>query len=179
MAEASCIECGETVAARRRKCDDCRAPARATLTASEQRAQDAVAKRASGMTFLAIAGDLGYATAAGALKAYRRGMSADGHRGMSIDERRELELHRIDVLLAAIWVEGAKGDLAAVDRFERLSKRRERLEGLAIAPNGRGRTWDSDDDGDASGQVVSEGTVARMRLEREERARQRSAGPNG
>lgn len=176
MADPKCSECGEQVAPRRRKCDDCRAPARTTLTGSEQRARDAVSRRAGGATFATIAEELGYATAAGALKAYRRGMAGTGLRGLSLDEKRELELHRIDRILDSIFPDATGGDLAAVDRFERLSRRRERLEGMAIAPNGPGRNAEASDDDHDAGTVVSAERLEKLRRERGERARQRTAG---
>lgn len=178
MAERMCIECGESVPLRRRKCDDCRAPVSNRVPASEQRARDAVTMRAAAKTFAEIAADLGYATPAGALKAYRRGMTNAGHRAMSLDDRRELELHRIDTLLAAIWEAAATGDLAAVDRFERLSKRREKLEGMAIASGAPGRSWSGDGDRE-SGDVVPADEVDELRRRKEESARQRLARSQG
>lgn len=178
MADPRCSECGERVAPRRRKCDDCKKPARPGPSARQLREREARNLRAAGKTFEEIAEKIGYANASGALKAYRRSMAAAGHRSMSLEERRELELHRIDRVLDAISAEIEGGDLAAVDRFERMSKLRVRIEGMAVAPNGGGRRFDEDDEGDTSGQVVSEGTVARMRREREDRAAERAAGPH-
>lgn len=177
MAGAKCSECGEAVSPRRRKCDDCRRPQRGP-SARDLRDREVRSLRASGKTFDEIAEQVGFANASGALKAYRRSMAATSNRHMKLDERRELELHRIDVVLDGLWEDASRGDLAAVDRFERMSKLRIRIEGLAVAPAGV-LGLDDDDDGDTSGQVVSESTVARIRREREERASQRLAGSDG
>jgi len=167
------------VAPRRRKCDDCKNPARPGPSARQLREREARDLRAAGKTFEEIAEQIGYANASGALKAYRRSMAAAGHRAMSLEERRELELHRIDVVIDGLWSAASKGDLGAVDRIERQSKLRIRIEGMAVAPNGAARRFDEDDKGDTSGQVVPESTVARMRREREDRAAERAAGPHG
>jgi hypothetical protein len=48
----------------------------------------------------------------------------------SMDELRALELARLDAALVAIWPKVRAGDLLAVDRLVRLSKRRSELLGL-------------------------------------------------
>jgi hypothetical protein len=89
--------------------------------------------RKAGKTFLAIAGELGYASQSGAFKAVISAL----HKTLQepADELRVLEIGRIDTALAAIWPQVQGGDLPSVDRFIRLSERRSKLLGLDAPTN--------------------------------------------
>lgn len=143
------------------------------------RERHVLALRAQGLPFDAIADRLGYANRAGAWRAYQRAMSATGNEDMSLAEQRDLELHRIDIVLSRVWPAASRGDLAAVDRFERLSRHRAKLLGMSLAA-GRSGYEDrapTDNDSAAGDNVVNQDAVAALRAERAARAAAREQEP--
>lgn len=179
MAQRFCSVCAEPVTGRRLKCDDCKAAKPRQRTQAEQREWRVLELKAQGKTFDDIAFEVGYANASGAWKAYKRAMSATASQNLTADQRRELELHRIDVVLNGLWPAASKGDLTAVDRFEKLSKLRAKIEGFSIAPQ---RSWqqsrgDSAPAAEAEGNnVISPDRLDEMRQRREQRAADRAPG---
>lgn len=175
----SCRDCGEAVEGRRWKCDDCKALAKGPRepSAAVSREREALRLRASGRTFDQIAEELGYADESGAWRAYKRAMGRAGRDRLSVADRRELTLHRLDLAINAVWDQVERGDLAAVDRIERLEKLRTRLEGMALA-TGVGTRSGFDDDNDASGDgtVIGENRLQQLREKRERDAADRTAG---
>ena len=99
------------------------------MTAAE-RTQKAVALRKAGRTYDQIRKALGISKGA-AVKAVQRGL-AEMREETSKDAKdlQAMEAARLDEAQAAIWTKVLQGDLAAVDRFTRLSQRRAALLGL-------------------------------------------------
>lgn len=164
-----CVECGTGLPGRRWKCDDCkrsdgrpRSPDKTTA-----RARQVLRLRAEGQTFAVIAEQLGYANRGAAHKAYQRAMCETGTSGLSTSEKRELELHRIDLILQALVPAAARGDLGAVDRYDKLAKLRIRMEGLAVASGSHAAAGEGRN-GDQAGVVVG---PSALEAKREERAR--------
>lgn len=95
-----------------------------------ERERQALALRKAGVTFTGIASELGVSRAA-AHNAVMRGLkrlAEEGH--ADAKELRALEEARLDVAMVAIAPEVKKGNLAAIDRWVRISERRARLRGL-------------------------------------------------
>lgn len=84
--------------------------------------------RRAGVTFDAIAAQLGYKGRGAAYKAFRRALARTLQQPAS--ELRELEADRLDRLQTAIWGRAMRGDLEAVDRVLRIMERRAMLLGL-------------------------------------------------
>jgi len=84
--------------------------------------------RRAGMSFDAIATQVGLADRGSAHKAYKRGLARTLQQPAA--EVRELEADRLDRLQVAVWAKALRGDLQAVDRVLRISERRARLLGL-------------------------------------------------
>lgn len=168
-----CRDCDAEVAGRRWKCDDCKRMTGKPRTPSAviAREREVLRLRASGTTFDQIAEQLGYADESGAWRAYRRALNRTGRDSLSRADRRDLQLHRIDLAINAIWGLVEKGDLAAIDRLERLEKLRARLEGTMTAARGG---WDDEDhtEGDAggAGAVVGPSRLVQLREKRESEA---------
>jgi len=97
---------------------------------STERAKEAVALRLAGRTYDEIAAALGcghgtaYRAVAGHLAATR------AEAAETAQELREVELQRLDRLLAVVGPMAEKGDLAAVDRVLRIQERRAAYLGL-------------------------------------------------
>lgn len=138
--------------------------------------------RAQGLTFDVIADRLGYANRSGAQRAYQRAMLATGNEDLSLAEQRDLEVHRLDIILSRIWPAASRGDLAAVDRYARLSRDRVKLLGMALAAGrsgyeGSNRPGKHEKDGESQDNVVSHNALEALRAEREKRAAERAQGP--
>lgn len=120
----------------------------ARLTAAQHRDRDrqAFQLKIGGATFAQIAQALGYNDPAGALRGYRRHIAATTDLD-TIEHYRELELHRLEDLRAALYnrAVGDPGDprinrpptppdLEAIDRILRIHDRMVRLLGLNREP---------------------------------------------
>ena len=84
--------------------------------------------RKTGMTFEAIAKTLGYQSRASAFKAVMTAIKE--LKREPAQELVELELARLDAMLAGLWPSATTGDARSVDSLLRLSERRARLLGL-------------------------------------------------
>lgn len=91
----------------------------------------ALALKQAGHTFEAIAERVGYRDRSGARKAYERALERavpdDGVR-----EARKLELSRLDAITQVLWPKVLNGDVAAIDRYAKISEMRRRLGGLDL-----------------------------------------------
>jgi len=97
------------------------------IAAAERRGQ-ALALRKAGSGYAAIAGQLGYAGPSGAYKAIVTAL-----RALTREPARELvdlEVARLDDLLAGLWADARKGNVAKVDRVLKVMARRAALLGL-------------------------------------------------
>jgi transposase len=83
--------------------------------------------RTAGLTYQQIADRLGCGAAA-ARDMVKRALARAER--LEVKDLRELENTRLDQAQAAIWARVLRGDLAAMDRFLRISERRARLNGL-------------------------------------------------
>lgn len=93
-----------------------------------QRELDVLRLRRAGLSFDAIALQVGYGDKSSASKAYHRALARD-HRPL-VAEIRQLEDGRLDDLLQAVWTKAMRGDAASVRNAIRISERRARLHGL-------------------------------------------------
>jgi hypothetical protein len=84
--------------------------------------------RRAGITWSKIAEQTGYASAAGAFKAYQR--VADRFIRPNIEELRDMELDRLDRLQAAVWGKALNGDVRSLDAVLRIIDKRAKLLGL-------------------------------------------------
>lgn len=99
------------------------------MTAAE-RTQKAVALRKAGRTYDQIRRALGISKGA-AVKAVQRGLfEMREETSKDAEDLRVMEAARLDEAQAAIWAKVVAGDLAAIDRFTRISQRRAALLGL-------------------------------------------------
>lgn len=147
-------------------------------SATAKRETKALELRAEGRGFDEIARELGYANRGSAWKAYKRALDATGPVGrtMTDEEQRQLELHRLDLLLKAVWPAASRGDLGAVREAKRLHDARVRLLGLSIAAGRTTRGFSDDEgDGDTEGTVVGPDRLDALRERRAHDAAERSA----
>lgn len=100
--------------------------------AVHRREANALALRAEGWNYEAIARTLGYAGRSGAYKAVSRALRRLGAEDAAA--LRQLEGMRLDALQAALWERALAGDLDAVDRVLRIIHRRITLFGLEVTP---------------------------------------------
>jgi len=84
--------------------------------------------RKAGVTWAGIASRTGYATPAGAYKAYQR--AAERLIRPNLEEHRDMELERLDRLQAGVWAKAISGDVRALDSVLRIIDRRSRILGL-------------------------------------------------
>lgn len=84
--------------------------------------------RKAGLGFEAIARRLGYRGPSGAYYAVKTAMLRTLRE--PADELRQLEVARLDDLLAGLWLEARQGNVAKVDRVLRIMERRAILLGL-------------------------------------------------
>jgi hypothetical protein len=87
----------------------------------------ALTLRQAGCTFEQIAHRLGYANRASAWHAVQAGLTATWQ--APTDERRRLEVQRLDAAHQALWPRAIRGDLHAIDRVLRVMVRRAKLVG--------------------------------------------------
>jgi hypothetical protein len=97
------------------------------IVAAERQGQ-ALALRKAGLGYAAIARQLGYAGASGAYKAIMTALRALTRE--PAEELRALELARLDDLLAGLWADARRGNVAKVDRVLKVMARRAALLGL-------------------------------------------------
>ncbi len=82
-----------------------------TTAVLEKRAR-AVELASSGLTYDQVAVELGYANRSGAWKAVRAALSA--REAEDVAQYRQLNLERLDALLAAVWERALGGDVRAI-----------------------------------------------------------------
>lgn len=147
------------------------------LSTTARREQQVLKLRAKGLGFDQIAAQLGYANRSSAHKAYKRALAARGEQ-LTDEEARELELHRLELMHAAVWPAASRGDLAAVREAARLHTLRVRLKGWAIAP-GRISAGDGHSlaESDEHGVVVGPDRLDEIRERRARDAAERTARP--
>lgn len=105
--------------------------ARATVVA-ERRAK-AVQMRIAGISPTIIAENLGYSSSAAVIKDITRSMQkAAKAEQMASEQLLQIEIDRLDRLMASIWGKALSGDVKAVDQAEKLIARRCSLLGLDL-----------------------------------------------
>lgn len=92
------------------------------------RERQALELRRAGLTFDAIADQLGYNDRGAAHKAFKRALARTLQQPAA--EVRDLEIDRLDKLQVQVWAKAIRGELGAIDRVLRISERRARLIGL-------------------------------------------------
>jgi hypothetical protein len=97
-----------------------------------QRQTEALRLRQSGRTFQEIADELGYSDASGARNAVLAALQTTVVEPNN--EVRQLELSRLDALLASLWPTAMTGDQGAIDRILKILERRSKMLGLDAAP---------------------------------------------
>ncbi|BAX97127.1 hypothetical protein MSTE_01810 [Mycobacteroides stephanolepidis] len=93
-----------------------------------QRAAHALDLRTSGMTYAAVAVELGYSDESGPRKAVDRLLSRIEHEGAS--ELRQLEGQRLDAMQRAIWTQACEGDIDSIKAVLSVMARRAKLFGI-------------------------------------------------
>ncbi|MBD3781689.1 MAG: hypothetical protein IE926_01855 [Micrococcales bacterium] len=131
---------------------------------------------AQGKGFDEVAALCGYANRSGAWKAYQRALKARAV-DLGDEQRRTLELHRLDLMTDAVWEDAMKGDRGAIREALRISAARVRLLGLSVAPHRSSGLGDDGPDGEEEGVVVGPDAMDRLREERARREAERSARP--
>ena len=94
------------------------------IAAAERQAR-ALELRKAGLGYAAIAHQLGYAGPSGAYKAIMTALRA--LTGEPAKELRDLELARLDDLLAGLWADARQGNVQKIDRVLKLMQRRAAL----------------------------------------------------
>jgi len=108
------------------------------LTPAEVRArkeQQVLELRRAGVTFDAIAEQVGYANRGSARKAYQRAL-ARAAATVDLDEARQLEVDRLDRLQVGLWRKAVQGDVQAADRVLKIIEQRSRLVAAPTANSG-------------------------------------------
>ena len=98
--------------------------------AANDKQRQALEMRKAGATYDDIARALGYSQPAVAHKAVKTALKFS-LRDVAEDVR-DIELHRLDQALLAIWPGVRSGDLKSIDRFLRIMERRARFLGLDV-----------------------------------------------
>ena len=96
--------------------------------AAVQRQKQALELRIAGYGYEAIADKLGYKSTAGAYDAIKSALKRTLQE--PADAVRELELKRLDAMMAGIWVSVRNGNLQAIDRALKIMARRAEYLGL-------------------------------------------------
>lgn len=104
--------------------------ARANNRSTTEKDLKAARLRQSGLIYAEIAGRLGYANASGAQKAVERAKKRAKTDQETVDDLRQREVERLDMLQAGLWSKALKGDTKAIDRVARISEQRSKLLGL-------------------------------------------------
>jgi hypothetical protein len=109
---------------------DANAPTAPRKVKAAERKKQALARRIGGWTFAQIGAELGISTQAayGLVKAALAETNAKTAEEAEI--LRRLELERLDTMRSAIWGAVLKGDVLAIDRALRISKRMSELTGI-------------------------------------------------
>lgn len=144
------------------------------LTTREREAK-VLELRIRGLSFDEIAKKVGYRNRGSAKKAYDRALHGSLDHQSSDADKRRLDLHRIDVMLAGLHSKAARGDLGAVRESSRLLLLRLKIEGHAVAP-GRSTSSSSDDGDPREGVVVGPDRLDQLREKRERDAADRASG---
>jgi len=97
------------------------------IAAAERQAR-ALGLRKAGLGYAAIAHQLGYAGPSGAYRAIMTALRA--LTGEPAKELRDLELARLDDLLAGLWGDARQGNVQKIDRVLKIMQRRAALLGL-------------------------------------------------
>jgi hypothetical protein len=95
---------------------------------SKQREADCLKLRIESKTFEEIATDLGYASPAGAYKAYRRALDRIGRE--EAHEALILQYERLNAMIGVLWPKVEQGDLRAIRRALEVMHRIDQLFGL-------------------------------------------------
>ncbi len=104
------------------------------MVLAEQREVEAVKLRIQGLTFEAIAVELGVSRE-GARKALDRGMEAlKEEAAQGAEELRSIQAARYEAIVATLWPRVMDGDLKAVDRVYRGMEGYRRLMGIDLEP---------------------------------------------
>ena len=93
-----------------------------------EKQRQALELRKAGLTFEEIAAKLGYATHVGAYQAVKSAIRKIIKE--PAEEVRDLEVARLDAMLAGLWVDARKGNVLKVDRVLKIMSRRAELLGL-------------------------------------------------
>lgn len=96
--------------------------------AAVERQRQALELRKAGLSYVAIAERLGYANHTGALKAVKSALRSLVRE--PAEELIEVEVNRLDDMLAGLWLEARKGNVAKIDRVLKIMQRRAELLGL-------------------------------------------------
>lgn len=145
------------------------APRRVTTA---ERKKSALALRIGGLSFQAIGDKLGVTRQAAHALVVNALRDTNAQTAEAADELRRLELERLDTAQAAIWEAVLKGDVQAVDRFVRISKRRGELTGIDAPTKSEVKVTDADIDS------AIEQELAKLAAGRESGAVSQVAEPN-
>lgn len=103
----------------------------ATKAKALARDEKALALRVQGKTHAQIAEELGYGARSNAHRAIKRRLDALNRECLErADQVKQLELTRLDAMLAGLWEKAAAGDPQAIDRVLKIQERRSAYEGL-------------------------------------------------
>lgn len=102
-----------------------------TAIARAERDREAMARRAGGMCYSQIAKELGMSNKSVAYKAVVRVLEQwQAETAESAEVVRDIELRRLDEMLAGLWPKAKKGDPQAIDRVLKIMDRRAKFLGL-------------------------------------------------
>lgn len=123
---------------------DGRTPTRPRMVLAKTRAQEAIELRMQGLTFEAIAGQIGV-TREAARKAVLRALEETNQAiAERADELRSIEAQRLERITEVLWPRVLEGDLKAIDRVIRTRESFRRLTGLDLHKDaGDGATGDT------------------------------------
>lgn len=105
-----------------------RRPAAPSMIAAAKKGNEAVELRLAGMTYHAIAQQLGYHDESGAYRAIMRTLTRTVPEGL--EQVRQMEVRRLDAIFRGQYVAAVRGDRLAVDRCLKIMERRAALLGL-------------------------------------------------
>lgn len=106
---------------------------RASATVVAERRAKAVQMRIAGVSPTIIAETLGYASSAAAVKDITRAMQkAAKAEQLASEQLLQIEIDRLDRLMAGIWSKALQGDVKAVEQAEKIITRRCNLLGLDL-----------------------------------------------
>jgi len=108
------------------------------------RKQRAIELRMTGMTYQAIANEMGYQNAGSVYTIIKQAQTKAT--AAAVEDHRQLELDRLDALQAALWPAAMRGRVSAVGAVLRLIQARGRLLGLynSVRTDSKGQNgWDN------------------------------------